>query len=63
MEFDIAQRVLVCRDSTFRNIPSQYKAYELELLPLIHMLRQTYYITFNLVYHFRSLRERRELYG
>ena len=60
-EIGIARQVLVCRDSTFCNIPSQYKPYESGLPQLIHMLRQTYYNTYNLAYHFRSLRERREL--
>ena len=55
-EFGIAQQVLVCRDSTFRNIPSQYKPYEFELLPLIHTLRQTYYITFKLAFGSKRLK-------
>jgi hypothetical protein len=63
MEFGIAPQVLVCRDSTFCNIPSQYKPYEPALPPLIHILHQTYYNTCNLAFHFRSLRERRALYG
>jgi hypothetical protein len=58
-EIGIARQVLVCRDSTFCNIPSQYKPYESALPPLIHILRQTYYNTCNLAYFL--LRERRVL--
>jgi hypothetical protein len=63
MEFGIAPQVLVCRDSTFCNIPSQYKPYESALPPLIHILCQSSYNTCNLAYHSCSLRERRALYG
>ena len=50
-EIGIARQVLVCRDSTFSNIPSQYKPHGSALPLLIHVLCQTYYNTCKLAYH------------
>ena len=55
-DIGIARQVLVCRDSTFCNIPSQYKPYESALPPLIHMLRQSNCNTFNLAFGSKRLK-------